>query len=157
MKINWGEIPSEAIKTIGRFTILWNCFEHEIAIHDDRRNIKWVETAACIQSYDTEAYTAFRNHVLAQKDQLWKEENAKKFINQFYVLKDGNRKRFNRMINEFLKDCGADKMVGCLLSIYHFRCNLVHGTKSGYQIGNQEPIFMWINILLESMSKSETV
>ena len=151
MKIRNYNLDDELIIEIGRFSVLWNCFER----------------FQCNNSCNPDSIKAISAKISIEKDKevalaavLNKRRSFYNMIIPEYVQQGlsptGARQPQEddkRFMEEFLKQSGDDLTCGCLLTIYRIRNNLMHGLKQIEDLNTQLDLFKAVNEVLESVKE----
>lgn len=151
MKIRNYNLDDELIIEIGRFSVLWNCFER----------------FQCNNSCNPNSIKAICAKISIEKDKevalatvLNKRRSFYNMIISEYVQQGlsptGARQPQEddkRFMEEFLKQSGDDLTCGCLLTIYRIRNNLMHGLKQIEDLNTQLDLFLAVNEVLESVKE----
>lgn len=141
MKIRNFELKDQTVLEIGKFAILWNWFEKEFC--NNKCNYRKLEKVVPDINMDFQCQKK-----LAEILEAAYEENA---------LYPDNAKTSNTDLKEkkaiegFLLQREEDRALGCLVSIYRVRCNMMHGLKVIWQLDEQHELFEAINKVLESI------
>ena len=149
MKIKNYNLNDELILEIGKFSVLWNCFER----------------FQCTNSCNPNSIRAICAKISIEKDKevvlatvLNKRRSFYNMIIHEYVQQGlspiGARQPQEddkRLMEEFLKQSGDDLTCGCLLTIYRIRNNLMHGLKQIEDLDTQLDLFKAVNEVLESV------
>lgn len=149
MKIKNYDLNNELILEIGRFSVLWNCFERSQCSNNcSPRQIKAVCQNLCIDK--------------DKINELAKVINTRREIFNVSIsdyVQDGlhpeaarsSNPKEKELINIFLEQREGDSTVGCLLAINRIRNNLMHGLKQIEDLNNQLDLFRAVNEVLESV------
>ena len=151
MNIKDYELNDEVIMEIGRFAILWNCFERDFFYND------------CNSDKIEGIYNDLSISKTAQ-EKLEKALNERRsYVRQLipdYVaggLHPGNarpsKEKHNTLMQEFMEQKGEDLPCGCLLIIYRIRNNLMHGLKHIKELNGQLELFQAMNDVLECIKR----
>lgn len=153
MEIKGWELKNETVLEIGRFAILWNCFEGEWCNNNCtpaviKEQVGSIQLDMCKQAKLASVLNERRNW-FGQLEVDYVEES----------LHPGNARKSSRgdveIMRRFLEQSGDDLTCGCLLVIHRIRNNLVHGLKSIYQLDDQIELFRSANEVLESIRWKE--
>lgn len=149
MNIKGYELTDEIVIEIGRFAILWNCFERD-----------FFNNKCCLKKIN-EIYKKLTISKDAQEklaNVLNKRRNCFRQLISYYVnigLHPGNAHQAKRedsiLMQEFIKQESEDSRCGCLLVIYRIRNNLMHGLKNIEELNGQLELFQAVNDVLESI------
>lgn len=153
MRIITYELSDEVVLEIGKFAILWNEFEKNFFKYE----FKPSKLKSVLQNIviDQNLLKEFRDDLGLQYCYY---NNIDKFIKDFFYTNNSNHnpnKQDKDYICYFLNDTGTyvDKLYGCILIIYRYRNNLMHGMKNVEGLEQQLQVFKIINGLLESIKK----
>lgn len=136
---------------IGKFAILWNWFEGEFC--DNKCNYKRLETVIKNVRIDFQKQKELADVFEVRKYMFMQ-------ITEEYVdtgLYPNNAKRSwtdeeeRKAMEEFIDQQGDNIALGCLMTIYRIRCNMMHGLKEVKQLDNQYELFKAVNGVLESI------
>lgn len=149
MKIKDNELDDRVVVEIGKFAILWNCFER---FHCSNRcnPAKIKSIAPTIQVAPDKQAELVR--VLNERRRWFGQ-----IISDYVAtgLHPGNARKSdeedNAMMREFMEQKGTDLNSGCLLVIYRIRNNLMHGMKMVEELNGQFERFQAVNGVLESI------
>ncbi|SDA30323.1 hypothetical protein SAMN02910447_03170 [Ruminococcus sp. YE71] len=151
MRIKGYAINNDVVSEIGKFAILWNCFERTICNnHCKPKVISEKAKSICIDQN--------------KKDDLIRAINDRKYLLNWNVSEyiENGLYPDNAIINQsFDKDCKSinnfinqtdeNTNEGCLLFIYRIRNNLMHGLKIPRDLNGQYELFKAVNGVLESI------
>lgn len=149
MNIKGHELTDEIVVEIGRFAILWNCFERFIFTNEcSPAKIKEIYKELSISKAMQEKFANVLNERRSWFGQLIPD----------YVdtgLYPGNarhaKEEDSELMQEFMKQEGEDLRCGCLLVIHRIRNNLMHGLKLIEELDGQIELFQAANDVLESI------
>ena len=149
MVVKGQELKDETILEIGRFTILWNCFERDWC--NNHCNPKTIKNMPQRPEVDMQKQ-AHLAEVLNQRSYLFGQ------LKMHYVKSSLHPDRARSSSQEdmqamyqFLEQNGSDVLYGCFLVIYRIRNNLMHGLKSLQELDGQIELFRAANDVLESL------
>lgn len=152
MKIKGHELNDELVVEIGRFSVLWNCFERfqcdnfcsPSKIKNISSNINIDKDKECLFAKDLNNRRNFFNMIIADyvQEGLYPEG-----------ARQANTEEDKRLINDFLNNPEGNSTAGCLLAIYRIRNNLMHGLKQIEDLNNQLDLFKSVNEVLESIKE----
>lgn len=153
MLIKGHELGDELVVEIGKFSILWNCFER---FHCDNFCKPAVIKKVCKKlSIDNDIQKELAE-VLNERCS-WFCPDIIHYVE--YSLHPGNAHKSSHedmvLMQDFLKQSGEKLSCGCLLVIYRIRNNLMHGMKCVEQLNNQLELFKAVNRVLESIDNGE--
>lgn len=153
MKVAWDNIDNSIVVEIGKFTILWNCFERTICDYNCSPRVISEKSKSIIIDQN-------------KKDDLIRAINYRKYLldrNVYEYIENGlfpdNAKRnqsFDKIcesINNFIRQTDEDTNEGCLFFIYRIRNNLMHGLKIPDDLNGQYELFKAVNGVLESVER----
>lgn len=149
MKIKGEELNDKLVMEIGKFAILWNCFER---FHCENfcKPEKIKEVASSL-SVDKRQQTKLAK-VLNQR-RAWFGQVIPEYVET--GLYPGNARQnqaeYRLLMEKFMEQRDEDLRCGCLLVIYRIRNNLMHGLKCIEQMNDQLELFQAINGVLESV------
>lgn len=149
MKIKGEELREDTVLEIGRFSILWNCFER-----------KWCKNN-CTPTRIKEVWQKMPMDLNKQKNFAEVLNKRRLWFCQLEIeyVRDSLHPENARMSSEddlkimrrFLEQKGDDLLLGCLLAIYRIRNNLMHGLKLIEELNGQIELFQAANEVLESI------
>ena len=150
MIIKGNSLDDKLVIEVGRFAILWNCFErfkcdnacNPAKIKEVCQNIKIGK--------DKQAELA---RVLNIR-RTWFGQVIPEYVET--GLYPGNARRNQEedrhLMEAFMEQKEEDLRCGCLLVIYRIRNNLMHGLKCVEQLNDQLELFEAVNGVLETLS-----
>ena len=151
MKIKNYNLDDELILEIGKFSVLWNCFERFQCSNSCSPNkIKNICTKISIKK-DKEVVLAT---VLNRRRSFYNmiiSEYVQQGLSPIGARQPQEDDK--RLMEEFLKQSGDDLTCGCLLTIYRIRNNLMHGLKQIEDLNTQLDLFKAVNEVLESVKE----
>lgn len=149
MLIQGSELNNSLVMEIGKFTILWNCFERFVC--DNNCNSNRIKTIASSIQIDQEKQEKLAKE-LKERSSLFDQ------ISSVYVetgLHPYNARKSSKddikLMEEFIEQTGNDMKIGCLLTIYRIRNNMLHGLKIIEELNDQLNLFRAVNGVLESI------
>ncbi len=149
MKIKGENLNNELVVEIGRFAILWNCFERFQC--NNFCNPKEIKKIAPFLHIDEKAQAKLAK-VLNQR-RSWFGQVIPEYVET--GLYPGNARQNQTedrlLMEKFLEQSEKDLRLGCLLVIYRIRNNLMHGLKCIEQLNDQLELFQAVNGVLESL------
>lgn len=151
MKIKNYNLDDELILEIGKFSVLWNCFERFQCSNSCSPNkIKTICANISIEK-DKEVVLA----TVLNKRRSFYNMIIPEYVQQGLSPIGARQPQEDdkRLMEEFLKQSGDDLTCGCLLTIYRIRNNLMHGLKQIEDLNNQLNLFKAVNEVLESVRK----
>lgn len=151
MIINSVDLSNGLIIEIGKFAILWNCFERDFFNY--RCNPHKI-----INSYDNIYIDRDKQHIFANV--LNKRRLQFNFDIDEYVEEglhpsnsNGSTPESTKLMKKFIECPSEDNRCGCLLIILKLRNNLMHGLKDISELDKQIELFQAINLVLESIKR----
>lgn len=147
MNIKDYELNDEVIMEIGRFAILWNCFERDF--FDNNCNSDKIEGIYNDLSISKTAQEKLEKALNERRSY------ARQLISDYVDggLHPGNarpsKEKYSTLMQEFMEQKGEDLRCGCLLVIYRIRNNLMHGLKHIKELNGQLELFQAMNDVLE--------
>lgn len=151
MKIRDFELKDQTVLEIGKFAILWNWFEKEFC-HNEC-NYKELKKVAPYVKIDFQSQKDLAE-VFEQRRFLF-EQMIEEYVRT--ALYPDNAKRTKtepeerKAMEGFLAQEEEYIVLGCLMSIYRIRCNMMHGLKIVEQLDDQYELFKAVNGVLESI------
>lgn len=149
MKIKNYNLDDELILEIGKFSVLWNCFERFQCSNSCSPNkIKTICANISIEK-DKEGVLA----TVLNKRRSFYNMIIPEYVQQG-LSSIGARQpqeEDKRLMEEFLEQSVDDLTCGCLLTIYRIRNNLMHGLKQIEDLNTQLDLFKAVNEVLESV------
>lgn len=151
MLIKKNELDDRLVIEIGKFAILWNCFERfQCHNHCNPAAIKRIAPNLRI---DAEKQTALAK--VLNKRRSWFGQIIPDYVAT--GLHPGNANGSSSsdiaLMESFMAQNGEDLNSGCLLVIYRIRNNLMHGLKMVEQLNDQFDLFQAVNGVLESIEE----
>ncbi|MEE0945360.1 MAG: hypothetical protein U0M42_00855 [Acutalibacteraceae bacterium] len=149
MVINGFKLNDELIMEIGKFTILWNCFErYQCQNLCNPTKIKSISSSLNIKKEEMLELANVLN-----KRRSWFGQVIPDYVET--GLHPGNA-RMSRaeelhLMEDFMEQKSDDMRCGCLLVIHRIRNNLMHGLKRIEQLNDQLELFQAVNGVLESV------
>ena len=149
MEIKGEKVNDELVMEIGKFTILWNCFERfQCNNFCTAKKIKEVYSWVSIDK-DKQVKLA---KVLNQRRDWFGQVIPEYVETGLYPGNAHQSQEEDRLLMEkFMEQKEDDLRCGCLLVIYRIRNNLMHGLKCIEQLNNQLELFQAVNGVLESL------
>lgn len=143
------DLQDKAVLEIGRFSILWNCFEHDWCDNNcTSQKIKSIIKTIRIDA-EKQAHLA---KVLNER-RHWFNQLEMDYVRD--SLHPGNARASTeedmQIMRQFLAQEGNDLLCGCLLVIYRIRNNLMHGIKLLEELDGQIELFRAANDILEDI------
>lgn len=149
MKIKGEDLNDKLVMEIGKFAILWNCFERFHCGNFCKPEI--LKEVASSLSIDKEKQINLAK-VLNQR-RAWFGQVIPEYVETgLYPGRARQNQVEDRLLMEkFLEQKEDDLRCGCLLVIYRIRNNLMHGLKCIEQLNDQLELFLAVNGVLESI------
>ena len=149
MRIKDHNLDNALIVEIGKFSILWNCFERFQC--DNNCNAKEIRSVCSRISIDKDKQAEL-TRVLNER-RSWFGQTIPEHVKT--GLYPGNARQ-NRpedriAMEQFMKQEGDNLCQGCLLVIFRIRNNLMHGLKCIEQLNDQLELFKAVNGVLEPL------
>ena len=149
MEIYGESLKDELVMEIGKFAILWNCFERFYC--NNFCKPQKIKDAAPTVKIDEDKQKKLAK-VLNQR-RAWFGQVISEYVET--GLYPGNARQNqveDRLLMEKFMEQGDDDLrAGCLLVIYRIRNNLMHGLKCIEQLNDQLELFKAVNGVLESI------
>lgn len=143
------DMQEETVLEIGKFAILWNCFERDYCNNNcNPEKIKEVTNRIIIAK---ERNSNFANVINQRRH--WFGQDIEDYVRD--SLHPGNSRASKAgdtlSMERFLAQDDKDLVVGCLLVIYRIRNNLMHGMKGIEELEGQIELFRAANDVLEDI------
>lgn len=152
MIIKENKLNDELVMEIGRFSILWNCFERYQC--DNLCNPKKIKSVYSLLSINKEKQAKLAK--VLNKRRSWFGQVIPEYVET--GLYPGNARQNQEedrlLMEKFMEQSEDDLRCGCLLVIYRIRNNLMHGLKCIEQLNDQLELFQAVNGVLESVEWS---
>ena len=151
MYIRSYNLSEEIVREIGRFAILWNCFENTF--------LRCECSAGQIRNQYVNIYIDKSSQVEFAKALNNRLRNFHISVQEYVddrlhpALADPSNPANKQAMKDFIEQRGEDNRLGCLLIIYRLRCNMMHGLKEIYDLNNQLELFSTMNDVLESIRR----
>ena len=149
MEIKGQKLNDEMVMEIGKFAILWNCFERFCC--NNACNPAKIKEVASWVNVDNQKQSKLAE-VLNQR-RRWFGQVVSEYVET--GLYPGNARqnqgKDRLLMEKFMEQCDEDLRPGCLLVIYRIRNNLMHGLKCIEQLNDQLELFQAVNGVLESI------
>lgn len=149
MKIKDCELKNKTVLEIGRFAILWNCFESMLC--NNKCNPSCIKRISSSIQLDMEKQANLAI-VLNERRSLFRQlelDYVRESLHPDNAIKSS--KDDMAIMCRFLEQSGDDLACGCLLVIHRIRNNLMHGLKLLGQLDDQIELFRAANEVLESI------
>lgn len=153
MRIKGHNLDDELIVEVGKFSILWNCFERFQC--DNNCNAEKIRSVYSRISIDKDKQAELAR-VLNER-RSWFGQVIPEYVETGLYPGNArqNRPEDRMAMEQFMKQEGNDLHQGCLLVIFRIRNNLMHGLKCIEQLNDQLELFKAVNGVLESIEFSE--
>lgn len=127
MLIKESELSDELVVKIGKFAILWNCFEDLYC--DNDCSVKKIKKIAPRLSVDKIKQAELATVLNKRRD--WFGPIISEYVKTGLYPENArqNSSEDKKLMEQFLEQGDGDLRCGCLLSIYRIRNNLMHGLK----------------------------
>lgn len=152
MIINNVDLSNGLIIEIGKFAILWNCFERDFFNY--RCNPHRI-----IHSYDNiyidkDKQIFFAN--ILNKRRLQFDFGIDEYVEEGLHPSNSNNStsESTKLMKKFIEYPSEDNRCGCLLIILRLRNNFMHGLKDISELDEQIELFQAINSVLESVKRT---
>ena len=140
MKIRDFELKNKTVLEIGKFAILWNWFEKEFC--ENNCNYSRLKNASENVRIDSKKQYMFMQVTEEYVDTGLYPDNARR------TRTDAEERK---VMEDFIDQKEGDTTLGCLMTIYRIRCNMMHGLKIVEQLDDQYELFKAVNGVLESI------
>lgn len=153
MEIKGEKLNDALVMEIGKFAILWNCFERfQCDNNCNADKIKSVYSRISIEKDKQEELARVLN-----ERRSWFGQVISEYVETGLYPGNArqNRPEDRMLMEKFMKQEGDDLRQGCLLVIFRIRNNLMHGLKCVEQLNDQFELFKAVNGVLESIEFSE--
>lgn len=149
MRVKGENLNDKLVVEIGKFAILWNCFER---FHcNNACNPARIKEVAPRLSIDKKMQSKLAK-VLNQR-RAWFGQVIPEYVET--GLYPGNARQNQAedrlLMEKFMEQSEENLCSGCLLVIYRIRNNLMHGLKCIEQLNDQLELFQAVNGVLESI------
>lgn len=149
MEIKGENLNDELVLEIGKFAILWNCFER----FECYNSCNPAKIKSIYQFIDIDKNKQAELARVLNERRSWFGQVIPEYVET--GLYPGNARQGqgeDRLLMEkFMEQKDDDVRCGCLLVIYRIRNNLMHGLKCIEQLNDQLELFKAVNGVLESM------
>ena len=149
MLIQGTELDDQLVVELGKFAILWNCFERFQC--DKMCSSERIRTIAPVLHIDKEKQSALA--AVLNKRRSWFGQIIPEYV-ETGLYPTGARSSSEKdcaLMVDFMEQKGGNLNSGCLLAIYRIRNNLMHGLKMVEQLNDQLELFQAVNDVLESI------
>lgn len=149
MQIKGFELIDSTVMEIGKFSILWNKFEHDWC--GNNCNPAKIKEIANITRLSTEAQAQLARVI--NKRRSWFDQLEMDYIRDSLHPENahGSTEDDIELMRKFLEQSGDKLPCGCLLVINRIRNNLMHGIKMIEELDGQIELFRAANAVLESI------
>lgn len=146
------EIEDRVVAEIGKFAILWNCFER--LFFNNFLSPKDIIKKSNIIAVDREKEKALVDEI-QKRIYLLYDDDVNNYVNDGLhpgnaIQSDGKYKQY---MQEFIDQSSQNSTIGCLLIIHRIRNNLMHGLKMPDNLNGQYKLFKAVNGVLESVER----
>ena len=151
MQIKGRNLKNETVLEIGKFAILWNCFEKEYCNNNCKAAV--IREKANLIQIDIGTQANFAD-VLNKRRIILGQSITEYITNGLHGENaHGSPETDMNTMCKFLEQCGDyDELVcGCLLVIRRIRNNMMHGLKAVSELDKQIELFRSANEVLESI------
>ena len=149
MEIKGEKLNDGLVMEIGKFSILWNCFERFQC--NNVCNPKKIKKIYSLLSINKEEQAKLAK--VLNKRRSWFGQVIPEYVET--GLYPGNARQNQEedrlLMEKFMEQKEDDLRCGCLLVIYRIRNNLMHGLKCIEQLNDQLELFQAVNGVLESL------
>lgn len=151
MLVNGYNLQNKTVLEIGKFSILWNCFEHDWC--SNNCNPDKIKSIVKSIQFDREKQSQFAKVLNNRRN--WFGQLEIDYVRE--SLHPGSARASKeddiQIMRQFLEQEGDDfdLICGCLLVIYRIRNNLMHGLKLIEELDGQIELFRAANDVLESI------
>ena len=148
MTIKGFELMDATVMEIGKFSILWNRFEHDWC--SNNCNPAKIKAIANIIQLSTEAQAQLAQVI--NKRRHWFDQLEMDYIRDSLHPEHarGSTEDDMELMRKFLAQSGTEPC-GCLLVVNRIRNNLMHGIKMIEELDGQIELFQAANAVLESI------
>ena len=149
MKIKDFELDDRLVVEVGKFAILWNCFER-FRCNNSCNPVKIKSIAPSIQIASDKQTELAR--VLNER-RGWFGQIISDYVATGLHPSNAHEstEEDKALMREFMEQAGTNLNCGCLLVIYRIRNNLMHGMKRAEELNGQFELFQAVNGVLESI------
>lgn len=148
MVINGYDLSKDLVLEVGKFAILWNCFERDLFKNH-------CNPSKIINSYQNIQIDRDKLQILVDvlnKRRVKFEFDFDEYIEQGLHPNNStiSSSRNIQLMENFLKQNSDDNICGGLLTILRLRNNLMHGLKDISELEEQIELFRAVNAVLQS-------
>jgi len=149
MEIKGEKLNDGLVMEIGKFSILWNCFERFQC--NNVCNPKKIKKIYSLLSISKEEQAKLAK--VLNKRRSWFGQVISEYVETGLYPGNArqNQEEDRRLMEKFMEQKEDDLRCGCLLVIYRIRNNLMHGLKCIEQLNDQLELFQAVNGVLESL------
>ena len=151
MLIRGYSLKEETVKEIGRFAILWNCFERDYCAN----NCSMAKIVDAVQNIQIpyEKQCEFAKELNKRRGLF--DQIIPDYVENSLHPANANKSAptYINIMEDFMKQEYGDIKDGCLLIIYRLRSNLMHGLKMVTDLDCQIDLFIAANEVLESIER----
>lgn len=151
MKIRDFELKDQTVLEIGKFAILWNWFEKEFC--ENNCNYSRLENASENVRIDSKKQKELADVFEVRKYMFM--QVTEEYVDTGLYPDNARRTRTDaeerKVMEDFIDQEEGDTTLGCLMTIYRIRCNMMHGLKIVEQLDDQYELFKAVNGVLESI------
>lgn len=151
MKIRDFELKNKTVLEIGKFAILWNWFEKEFC--ENNCNYSRLENASENVRIDSKKQKELADVFEVRKYMFM--QVTEEYVDTGLYPDNARRTRTDaeerKVMEDFIDQEEGDTTLGCLMTIYRIRCNMMHGLKIVEQLDDQYELFKAVNGVLESI------
>lgn len=149
MLIKGCDLQNETVLEIGKFSILWNCFEHDwCGNYCNPGRIKSISKTIQVDMAKQAYFAQVLNECRNCFGQL-EIDYVRDSLHPDNVI--ASKESDIQIMRQFLAQKGDDLLYGCLLVIYRIRNNLMHGIKLLEELDGQIKLFRAANDVLENI------
>lgn len=144
-------LREETVLEIGKFSILWNCFEHDWC----KNNCNPVKIKDIASTVPVSQKAQARLAAVLNERRIWFNQFEIDYVRESLhpVNARASTEEDMQIMKLFLEQTGDDLTCGCLLVLYRIRNNLMHGMKLLEELDGQIELFRAVNNVLESLGK----
>ena len=151
MKIRDFELKNKTVLEIGKFAILWNWFEKEFC--ENNCNYSRLKNASENVRIDSKKQKELADVFEVRKYMFM--QVTEEYVDTGLYPDNARMTRTDaeerKVMEDFIDQKEGDTTLGCLMTIYRIRCNMMHGLKIVEQLDDQYELFKAVNGVLESI------
>ena len=151
MEIKGNNLNDKTVLEIGKFAILWNCFEKEYCNNNCKAAV--IREKANLIQIDIVTQANFADAINKRRIKLG--QSITEYITNGLHGENahGSPETDMNTMCKFLERCGDndEPVCGCLLIIHRIRNNMMHGLKVINELNDQIELFRSANEVLESI------